>query len=111
MSETKESAQEEFNEIDQLATAMSEMTSTVQTVAEHAQSASSLTEQASGQALTGQKFVQGSVSKMSELSSDIAASAAAGNQVEDRSQRSTKMVFTTAFSPLGDNSKHKVHRA
>lgn len=33
MSETKESAQEEFNEIDQLATAMSEMTSTVQTVA------------------------------------------------------------------------------
>ena len=84
MSETKESAQEEFNEIDQLATAMSEMTSTVQTVAEHAQSASSLTEQASGQALTGQKFVQGSVSKMSELSSDIAASAAAVNQVEER---------------------------
>ncbi|MCW0470554.1 hypothetical protein OH492_22990 [Vibrio chagasii] len=34
MSETKKSAQEEFNEIDQLATAMSEMTSTVQTVAE-----------------------------------------------------------------------------
>ncbi len=84
MSETKESAQEEFNEIDQLATAMSEMTSTVQTVAEHAQSASSLTEQASGQAFTGQKFVQGSVSKMSELSSDIAASAAAVNQVEER---------------------------
>ncbi|MEZ8275691.1 methyl-accepting chemotaxis protein [Vibrio cyclitrophicus] len=84
MSETKDSAQEEFNEIDQLATAMSEMTSTVQTVAEHAQSASSLTEQASGQALTGQKFVQGSVSKMSELSSDIAASAAAVNQVEER---------------------------
>ncbi|MFA0548584.1 methyl-accepting chemotaxis protein [Vibrio splendidus] len=84
MSETKDSAQEEFDEIDQLATAMSEMTSTVQTVAEHAQSASSLTEQASGQALTGQKFVQGSVSKMSELSSDIAASAAAVNQVEER---------------------------
>ena len=84
MSETKDSAQEEFNEIDQLATAMSEMTSTVQTVAEHAQSASSLTEQASGQAVTGQKFVQGSVSKMSELSSDIAASAAAVNQVEER---------------------------
>ncbi|MEZ8648946.1 methyl-accepting chemotaxis protein [Vibrio splendidus] len=84
MSETKDSAQEEFDEIDQLATAMSEMTSTVQTVAEHAQSASSLTEQASGQALTGQKFVQGSVSKMSELSSDIAASAASVNQVEER---------------------------
>lgn len=83
MSETKESAQEEFEEIDQLATAMSEMTSTVQTVADHAQSASSLTESASGQAITGQRFVQDTVSKISELSQDIAASAQAVNQVEE----------------------------
>ncbi|WP_394157371.1 methyl-accepting chemotaxis protein [Vibrio campbellii] len=84
MSETKESAQEEFNEIDQLATAMSEMSSTVQTVAYHAQTASSLTEQASTQAVTGQQFLQKTVSKMSELSSDIASSASAVNQVEER---------------------------
>ncbi|HDM8195921.1 TPA: methyl-accepting chemotaxis protein [Vibrio harveyi] len=84
MSETKESAQEEFNEIDQLATAMSEMSSTVQTVADHAQKASSLTEQASTQAVTGQQFLQKTVSKMSELSSDIASSASAVNQVEER---------------------------
>lgn len=84
MSETKESAQEEFNEIDQLATAMSEMTSTVQTVAEHAQMASSLTEEASGQAQTGQRFVKGTITKMSELSQDISASAQAVNQVEER---------------------------
>ncbi|MCJ2377984.1 methyl-accepting chemotaxis protein [Vibrio sp. ZSDZ34] len=84
MSETKESAQEEFNEIDQLATAMSEMSSTVQTVADHAQSASQLTEQASEQAGTGQRFVQGTVTKMNELSNDIAASAQAVNQVEER---------------------------
>ncbi|GAL23979.1 N-acetylglucosamine regulated methyl-accepting chemotaxis protein [Vibrio variabilis] len=58
MSETKESSQEEFQEIDQLATAMSEMSSTVQTVADHANNASQLTEQASGQAETGQRFVQ-----------------------------------------------------
>ncbi|WP_260260859.1 methyl-accepting chemotaxis protein [Vibrio intestinalis] len=83
MSETKESAQEEFNEIDQLATAMSEMTSTVQTVADHAQNASSLTESASGQAATGQRFVQDTVGKISELSQDIAASAQAVNQVEE----------------------------
>ncbi|NVD07475.1 methyl-accepting chemotaxis protein [Vibrio sp. JPW-9-11-11] len=83
MSETKESAQEEFNEIDQLATAMSEMTSTVQTVAGHAQSASSLTENASGSAATGQRFVQDTVQKISELSKDIAASAQAVNQVEE----------------------------
>lgn len=67
MSETKESAQEEFNEIDQLATAMSEMSSTVQTVAEHAQTASSLTEQTSAQAISGQQFLQSTMAKMSEL--------------------------------------------
>ncbi|MGF1722150.1 methyl-accepting chemotaxis protein [Vibrio kyushuensis] len=83
MSETKESTQEEFSEIDQLATAMSEMSSTVQTVADHAQSASSLTESASTQAQTGQRFVQDSVTKMSVLSQDISASAEAVNQVED----------------------------
>lgn len=83
MSETKESAQEEFNEIDQLATAMSEMSSTVQTVADHAQNASSLTENASGQAATGQRFVQDTVVKISELSQDISASAQAVNQVEE----------------------------
>lgn len=84
MSETKESAQEEFNEIDQLATAMSEMSSTVQAVAEHAQNASSLTENASHQAGTGQQFVKQTIGKMSELSKDIAASAEAVNQVEER---------------------------
>ncbi|ENM5832377.1 methyl-accepting chemotaxis protein [Vibrio metoecus] len=84
MSETKDSAQEEFNEIDQLATAMSEMSSTVQTVAEHAQSASSLTENASQQAKTGQQFVKSTISKMSELSKDISSSAQAVNQVEER---------------------------
>lgn len=83
MSETKESAQEEFNEIDQLATAMSEMSSTVQTVADHAKNASSLTENASQQAQTGQEFVQGTVCKISELSEDISSSANAVNQVEE----------------------------
>ncbi|WP_428773005.1 methyl-accepting chemotaxis protein [Vibrio sp.] len=83
MAETRESTQEEFAEIDQLATAMSEMSSTVQTVAEHAQNASTLTENASGQASTGQRFVQDTVSKISELSQDISASAQAVNQVEE----------------------------
>jgi methyl-accepting chemotaxis protein len=84
MSETKESAQEEFAEIDQLATAMSEMTSTVATVADHAKNASAVTEQASAQAMTGQRFVQDSVGKMNELSGDITKSAQAVNEVEER---------------------------
>ncbi|HCE2680786.1 TPA: methyl-accepting chemotaxis protein [Vibrio parahaemolyticus] len=94
MSETKESAQEEFNEIDQLATAMSEMSSTVQTVADHAQTASSLTEQASTQAVTGQQFLQSTMAKMSELSSDIASSAQAVNQVEERVESIGSVVGT-----------------
>lgn len=84
MSETKESAQEEFAEIDQLATAMSEMTSTVATVADHARNASSVTEQASTQAMSGQRFVQDTVGKMNELSGDITKSAQAVNEVEER---------------------------
>lgn len=84
MSETKDSAQEEFKEIDQLATAMSEMSSTVQTVAEHAHCASSLTESTADQAQTGQRFVRSTISKMSQLSQDIRSSAQAVNQVEER---------------------------
>ncbi|CAH0527113.1 methyl-accepting chemotaxis protein [Vibrio hippocampi] len=94
MSETKQSSMEEFQEIDMLATAMSEMTSTVQTVADHARSASELTEQASGQAQTGQRFVQGTVTKMSELSTDISASAQAVNQVEERVESIGSVVGT-----------------
>ncbi len=94
MSETKESSQEEFNEIDQLATAMSEMSSTVQTVAEHAHQASTLTEQASSQALSGQQFLQSTVAKMSELSTDIASSAQAVNQVEERVEAIGSVVGT-----------------
>ncbi|BCN23174.1 methyl-accepting chemotaxis protein [Vibrio alfacsensis] len=94
MSETKDSAQDEFNEIDQLATAMSEMSSTVQTVAEHAQTASSLTEKASKQAVTGQLFLQKTMSKMSELSTDISSSANAVNQVEERVEAIGSVVGT-----------------
>ncbi|SHO56114.1 methyl-accepting chemotaxis protein [Vibrio quintilis] len=94
MSETKDSAQEEFNEIDQLATAMSEMTSTVHTVAEHAQSASALTEDASSGAKTGQEFVKATVSKMRDLSTDIAESAEAVNQVEERVNAISSVIGT-----------------
>jgi methyl-accepting chemotaxis protein len=94
MSETKEASQEEFNEIDQLSTAMGEMTGTVQTVAEHAMNASSVTEQAQAQAQTGQKFVLDSVDKMKELSKDISKSAEAVNQVEVRVESISSVVGT-----------------
>ncbi|MDB1122964.1 methyl-accepting chemotaxis protein [Vibrio algarum] len=94
MSETKDSSEEEFGEIDQLATAMNEMSTTVQTVAEHAQNASLVTEQAQVQAQTGQQFVLDSVSKMKELSNDISKSAEAVNQVEVRVDSISSVVGT-----------------
>jgi len=84
MEGTKEAAQEEFAEIDQLATAMSEMNSTVQNVAENARNASIGTEQAQTQAKVGQEFVEGTIVKIQALSGDIAASAEVVNQVEER---------------------------
>ncbi|WCE29297.1 methyl-accepting chemotaxis protein [Vibrio sp. SCSIO 43137] len=94
MSETKEASQEEFNEIDQLATAMNEMSGTVQTVAEHARNASAVTESAAEQAKTGQEFVLGSVNKIRELSADITNSASAVNQVEERVESISSVVGT-----------------
>ncbi len=94
MAETKESAQEEFSEIDQLATAMSEMSSTVQTVAEHAHSASELTDAASKQADSGQTLLSDSVKKMNLLSTDIAASAEAVSQVEERVESISSVIGT-----------------
>lgn len=94
MSETKDSANEEFAEIDKLATAMSEMSSTVQNVAEHAKNASLLTEQAQTQAEKGQRFVLDSVNKMKALSKDIGLSAEAVSQVEERVESIGSVVGT-----------------
>ncbi|PSW15101.1 methyl-accepting chemotaxis protein [Photobacterium sanctipauli] len=94
MVETKESAQEEFNEIDQLASAMSEMSSTVQTVADHAREASSATEGTSEQALQGQQFVTQTIGTINQLSQDISQSANAVNQVEERVEQIGSVIVT-----------------
>ncbi|MGF1700638.1 methyl-accepting chemotaxis protein [Photobacterium makurazakiensis] len=94
MVETKESAQEEFNEIDQLASAMSEMSSTVQSVAGHAREASSATEGTSEQALQGQQFVSQTIGTINQLSQDISQSANAVNQVEERVEQIGSVIVT-----------------
>jgi methyl-accepting chemotaxis protein len=94
MSETKESAQEEFNEIDQLATAMSQMTSTVHSVADNAKSAAELTDATSSRAQSGQEFILRTINKMQELSADIGESAAAINQVEESVDAISSVVGT-----------------
>ncbi|MDP5254514.1 MULTISPECIES: methyl-accepting chemotaxis protein [unclassified Vibrio] len=94
MVEAKSSAQEEFSEIDQLATAMSEMSSTVQTVASNAGNASSITESAASQAAQGQQFLRDTVAKMNALSGDIASSAQVVEEVQQRVEQIGSMVGT-----------------
>lgn len=94
MEQTKESAQEEFAEIDQLASAMAEMTSTVQTVAGHARDASNATLDTSEQAATGQQFVGRTMVTINQLSDDITQSAAAVNQVETRVDKISSVIVT-----------------
>ncbi|KLV02213.1 chemotaxis protein [Photobacterium aquae] len=94
MVETKESAQEEFVEIDQLASAMSQMNSTVQTVAGHAREASVATAGTSDQALQGQQFVSQTISTIQLLSQDITQSAGAVSQVEERVEQIGSVIVT-----------------
>ncbi len=77
-----DSMEEEFAQIEQLATAMNEMTATVREVAGNASSASSSTTEASEVAQEGSQFVDATISTINSLSSNIGASADAVNNVE-----------------------------
>ncbi|CAH0532488.1 hypothetical protein VST7929_00318 [Vibrio stylophorae] len=94
MEETKDSAEEQFSEIDQLASAMDEMSSTVQTVAEHARNASDATTEASVQAAKGQAFVRDTITTINRLSSEISASAHVVNNVEERVDAISSVIVT-----------------
>ncbi|MGL6147067.1 MAG: methyl-accepting chemotaxis protein [Plesiomonas sp.] len=84
MSETGEATKEEFAEIDQLASAMSEMSSTVQNVAQNTELASQATTISAEQAKQGAQFVGRTTEVIRQLSADIRESAHAVNQVEER---------------------------
>lgn len=77
-----DSMEEEFGQIELLATAMTEMTSTVQEVANNAESASSSTADASRVAQEGSQFVDATITTINSLSGNIGASADAVNNVE-----------------------------
>lgn len=94
MDETRESAKEQFGEIDQLASAMSEMTSTVQDVAAHARAASQATESSREQAIRGQSYVTNTINTIHKLSDDIRQSAGVVNQVEERVEKISSVVVT-----------------
>jgi len=75
---------EEFGQIEQLATAMNEMTATVKEVANNASSASSSTTEASAVAQEGSQFVDATIATINSLSGNIGASADAVNNVETK---------------------------
>lgn len=94
MSETMESAKEQFGEVDQLASAMSEMSSTVQDVAGHARAASQATESTRQQAIKGQGYVSETIDTIHKLSEDMRLSSSAVNQVEERVDKISSVVVT-----------------
>lgn len=77
-----DSMAEEFGQIEQLVTAMHQMTDTVKEVANNANSASASTSEASDVALEGSKFVDATISTINSLSTNIGASSSAVNSVE-----------------------------
>ena len=77
-----DSMEEEFGQIEQLATAMNQMTATVREVSNNATSASESTTEASAVAQEGSKFVSATISSINALSTHIGASSDAVNSVE-----------------------------
>lgn len=77
-----DSMEEEFGQIEQLATAMNQMTAAVKEVASNAGSASASTTEASDVAQEGSKFVDATIASINSLSSNIGASSSAVNNVE-----------------------------
>lgn len=77
-----DSMEEEFNQIEQLVTAMHQMTATVKEVSNNASSASESTAEASAVAQEGSTFVGATISSINSLSSNIGASSEAVNNVE-----------------------------
>ncbi len=94
MEGTQESAQEEFAEINQLATAMSKMNLAVQDVSNNARNAATETQEAENQAKVGQEFVGKTIAKIQTLSTNILSSAEVVDQVEVRVNSISSVVET-----------------
>lgn len=94
MDETKEATQEEFIQIESLATAMNEMTSTIADVAAHADQASQASNEANELAIQGNQNVSLSVKTITSLAQNIEQSSQAVMQVEQRVEQIGSVVET-----------------
>lgn len=72
---TQQGVQRQFEEVDQLATAMDEMSSTIHEVAHHATQTADATRQATRQADEGQQAVAGAIESIQQLASEVESTA------------------------------------
>ena len=85
--ETRNGVQRQRNETEQVATAMNEMTATVQEVARHAESAAGAARQADEEANAGRQVVQGTVDAIERLAAEVEKAAGViGNLEQDSEQ-------------------------
>ncbi|MGE6194670.1 methyl-accepting chemotaxis protein [Aeromonas media] len=94
MDEANEAINEEFTQIEQLASAMSQMVGAIREVANHAEQASHATADASALAEEGSRCVAATVSTIDTLSGNIQRSSAVVNEVEHGVDRIGSVVDT-----------------
>lgn len=81
---TKQGVQRQFEEVDQLATAMDEMCSTIHEVAHHATQTADATQQATKQANEGQQAVRGAINSIQQLAEEVESTAGSLQQLDSQ---------------------------
>ncbi|MFH7564724.1 methyl-accepting chemotaxis protein [Oceanimonas smirnovii] len=90
--QTRASMQNQFNEVDQVATAMNEMNATVHEVARHASDASAAAEKANQEASMGHEDVNRSISSMQQLADSVGEAGQAMEELESQTRQIDSVV-------------------
>ncbi|WP_415904764.1 methyl-accepting chemotaxis protein [Neptuniibacter sp. QD48_55] len=89
---TREGMDRQFNEVNQLAAAMEEMSATIQEVAQNAQTTSGATQQATQETESSQTDVNRSVHEISKLSDNVAAANTVMNELNHHTSKIGEVV-------------------
>ncbi|MCC4265207.1 methyl-accepting chemotaxis protein [Oceanimonas baumannii] len=90
--QTRASMQSQFNEVDQVATAMNEMNATVHEVARHASDASAAAEKANQEASMGRDDVVRSIDSMQQLADSVGEAGQAMQELESQTRQIDSVV-------------------
>ncbi|MDP5293578.1 methyl-accepting chemotaxis protein [Oceanimonas sp. CHS3-5] len=90
--QTRASMQSQFNEVDQVATAMNEMNATVHEVARHANDASAAAEKANQEANMGHDDVNRSIDSMQQLADSVGEAGQAMQELESQTRQIDSVV-------------------